>query len=192
MRRLFPILCVLALAGCEIYAVPSALVCPGTKQATFNFVGVLAPSTTTACSFASQASNPLSFSGTVAYDADGGACLSRNIPHAVLNLGTHVGDSIDVGTVDFGGGLSGCACPAGTNVQLVIAQRITGDISRDGTTPTTFDGGFLTAVSAANADGSPANLPPCACGTVEADGGCTCTIPCALQYDLQATAVQSP
>jgi len=197
MRRLVPILLAPALAGCEIYSVPSALVCPGTRVGAFSFVGTLpvtAPSTST-CSFQSQALNPVSFGGTIAFDSDGGpgACLSRDTPHAALNLGVHSGDALVVGTVDTGGGISGCACPAGTNVAMAIAQTIQGQISRDGGgVPESFSGALITAVSYVNADGTPANLPSCACGTQETDGGCSCNVPCTLQYDLQATAIASP
>ena len=185
MRRALLAACALASAGCEVYAVPAPLVCPGTRVATFSFVGSQLPN---ACSFAVQALPSPAFTGTIAYASDGGvdACLSQDQPHARLNLGTHSGDFLDVASVDLGAGLSGCTCP--TN----IAQRIQGDVLRgDGGSPVSFDGGLFTDVSAALPDGGTLQ-GDCACGTVESDGGCSCSLPCTIPYELSAKVVDSP
>ncbi|HVP68723.1 MAG TPA: hypothetical protein VMT17_15830 [Anaeromyxobacteraceae bacterium] len=184
MRKALLVACALASAGCEVYAVPAALVCPGQRQATFSFRGVQQAN---ACSFASQASPSVNFVGTLAYATDGGsdACLSQNQPHARLNLGTHTGDSIAVGSVDVGGAVSGCSCP------VTIAQRIEGDVLRgDGGSYVAFDGGLFTDVSALSVDGGSAS-GTCPCGSI-VDGGCSCELPCTIPYELSAQVVDSP
>jgi hypothetical protein len=194
MRKALLLAGALASAGCEIYAVPGAAACSGTTVASFSFAGVQAPGTTTTCAFAGptgQATTNISFTGTVTFDADGGsgACLSEDVPQALLNLGTHSGDAIDVGSVDTGAALNGCTCPV--PVVLSIAQEITGDILLgDGGTPAAFDGGMTTTVSAEYADGGSAGS--LCCGPLSADGGCSCGLPCTIDYSMTATAVVPP
>ena len=196
MPKLPLLLALAALAGCEIYSSPGPAVCPGSRVGVFSFVASLPPAS--ACSFASQALTNTSFNGTITFDADGGpgACLSLDQPHAVLNLGTHAGNALSVGSDDIGGALNGCNCPPALGaVALRIGQTFAGTISPGvDAGPDTFDGNLTTAVDAVYPDGGSADaaVANCGCGTVESDGGCSCTLPCSLVYDLAATAVFSP
>jgi hypothetical protein len=114
-------LCALLLLGCEIYAVPNPIVCPDVQQGTFDFAGdrIVLP---TDCFFAqpgnaaNQVNNPIAFTGTISFIPGGDeAALCIGAAHAVPNLGTHTGLTIDVVYVTPLN-LGGCTCPSAAAV----------------------------------------------------------------------------
>lgn len=162
-----------ALAGCEVYAVPDPLPCPGTSVGTLNFNGSLRPST---CTFAGSSNASLVFTGTVSFEPDGGAWLCVQTPHAEPRRGTHAGDAIDVSYRNPAASLAECNCP------VEVLETITGTLRRgDGGVLEGFDGGMTSAVTPSSPDAGST-----------ADGGlCGCQLPCALQYDLTAQAFET-
>jgi hypothetical protein len=105
------------LCGCEVYAVPSPLPCPGERQGVFDFAGdqVLSPGD---CFFAQpgnaayQVNNPIAFQGSVSFGpgaSDAAVCIS--VSHAVPRLGTHSGLDLDVANLALTGSVVGCTCP---------------------------------------------------------------------------------
>jgi hypothetical protein len=165
-----------ALTGCEVYSSPSLSSCPGTKVGTFNFQGNLRPSS---CAFAANGTvvSPLPFTGTFSVDADGGACLSIDVPHAKLRLGTHTGNDVVVSYRNVGGTVNPCTCP------VDVIETIQGTVYMgDGGVPTGFDGGMTSLVTPTLPDAGPA-----------ADGGiCGCGLDCALEYDVTAQPAGVP
>ncbi len=186
------------LAGCEVYAVPSPVDCPGVPQATFDFVAnqVVSP---TDCFFA-QPTNPdgtpngvyqvspsFEFPGVVSFAETGdGAALCKSVPHAIPNLGTRSGLSIDVASdaaLSVGGctcptpqdaAASGCLCapntPTTCSCPVGQRQRITGTLTPRPGGFERFDGSILYSVT-------PPPLPP---GT----NPCDCHVACTYSYAL--------
>ena len=150
------------LAACQ-QTLPA--ICPGTKVASFTFSvdgGV------SSCPFAG--SEQLDFSGTLAWDPDGGAaafCLDR--PRSVPHLGSHVGDHVTA-QVDFDGvDISSCSCLSH------VVETLEGDVVRDAQSVPV---GFLGVLTDA---ASPSLQFPPGPG-VAAD--CGCGLPCAVSYAL--------
>jgi hypothetical protein len=186
----------LLVCGCEIYAVPSAIVCPDVRQGTFDFAGdrVVLP---TDCFFAQpgnaayQIKDPIPFTGTISFIPGGNdTALCIEAPHAVPSLGTHDGLAIDVASV-LGLSVAGCTCPSTAAVTAgkcscppdsplsscscpaVIEQRIQGALQ-----PTS--GGFsgFTGVLINTVTPPPGTIPP---------DVCDCQKTCTYSYDLAAT-----
>jgi hypothetical protein len=179
------------LCGCEVYAVPSPLPCPGDRQGIFDFAGdqVLSP---TDCFFAQpgnasyQVNNPIAFQGTV--------CIS--VPHAVPRLGTHSGLAVDAAYVNLTGSVGGCTCPnqaavtagnclcppgsgtpiTGCSCPVFIEERIQGSLLPIPGGFSGFDGSQKVSVSP----------PP---GLVLQDPPCDCQVACSYAYTLAATTV---
>jgi len=190
----------LLLSGCEIYAVPSPIVCPDVRQGTFDFAGdrVVLP---TDCFFAqpgnaaNQVDNPIAFTATISFIPGGNdAALCVGAAHAVPNLGTHTGLTIDVVYVTALN-LGGCTCPSaeaatagkcscppssstpltGCSCPAVLEQRTQGDLLP-------IPGGFsgFTGVQKNTVTPPPGPTPPSVCD---------CHVACSYSYDLAATVV---
>jgi hypothetical protein len=147
----------LALAGCEVYSVPSAAECAGTKVGSF----VLALSYSGAGSTCPSvgATSAFQVGATLSWQPDGGAAICLDRPHAVPFLGTHAGDHVLVSNVDPDSPVSGCSC------LVSVVTQVEGDVVRNA------DGGF--------ADFTGAWLDALAAP----DGGdCGCGLPCQIQY----------
>jgi hypothetical protein len=172
-RRIALLAAAAALAGCEVYAVPDPLPCPGTSAGTLEFSGALRPST---CVFAGSANSTLFFTGTVAFEADGRAWLCIEAPHAEPREGTHAGDAIDVSYRYASSTLADCSCT------VAVLETVTGSLVRGvGGRLEGFAGAMTSAVEPASpgAESTP-------------DGGvCGCQLPCALEYDLTAQAIET-
>jgi hypothetical protein len=178
--RLVPLAAAALLAGCELYAVPDPFPCQGTKAATLNFSGTLRPNTCLAEVAQGANTSLFPFTGTLYLEADGGARLCREQPHAVPLVGTHAGDAVDVSHRNEGGLIQACTCA------LEVVETLRGSILRaDGGPPTGFDGGLTSAVGPfVPGGGSPPTTP---------DGGvCNCQLPCALEYDVAAEPTERP
>ncbi len=123
----------LLLSGCEVYAVPDPIPCPGDQQGVFDFSGSQILDPLPSCFFAQpgssvyQVNNPMnSFQGTISFDATGkGASLCVGNPHAAINVGTHGGpaDAPDPLRIDVYYrttlSVAGCTCPG---IPAVIAS----------------------------------------------------------------------
>jgi hypothetical protein len=186
------------LSACEVYAVPSPLPCPGERQGVFDFAAnqVQSPSD---CLFARpgpsyQVLPSFPFTASINFEATGnGAALCKQVAHALPNLGTHAGPSIDVALVtglSVGGctcldpeaaAAGGCVCPTSTpqtcSCPVVQEQRIRGDLL-----PTT--GGFSGFTGTLVYTVSPPPLPPLV-------APCDCQVTCSYSYDLGATTVSA-
>jgi hypothetical protein len=195
----------LLLCGCEVYAVPSPLPCPGERQGVFDFAGdqVLTP---TDCFFA-QPGNPsyqvrssIAFQGSVSFGpgaSDAAVCISA--PHAVPRLGTHTGPDLDVEYVNLTGSVGGCTCPSqaaadagrciacqatsgpqvtGCSCPVIISERIQGALFPFPGELSGFDGSQKVSV-----------IPPP--GLVLPDPPCDCQATCFYAYTLNAKTVGS-
>jgi hypothetical protein len=190
------------LCGCEVYAVPSPLPCPGDRQGVFDFAGdqILSP---TDCFFAQpgnaayQVNNPIAFQGTVSFGpgtSEAAVCISA--PHAVPRLGTHSGLDVDVEYVNFTGSVGGCTCPdqaaanagkclcppasgtpiTGCSCPVIISERIQGSLLPIPGGFSGFDGSQKVSVSP----------PP---GLVLPTRPCDCQETCFYAYTLAAKTV---
>ena len=198
MRIRLATLGALLLCGCEVYAVPNPIPCPGDAQASLDFAAdqvVLA----TDCFFA-QPGNPayqvagsIAFPGVISFMPEGnGAALCRTAPHAVPNLGTHTGLAIDVASVALLS-VGACTCPSAaavtagnclcppnsplSNCSCPVAQeqRIQGTLQP-------VPGGFSGFVGSLIYTVTP---PP---GSVPAEI-CDCHVTCTYSYALAAKVV---
>ncbi len=185
------------LSGCEVYAVPSPLPCPGERQGIFDFAAeqVVNPGD---CFFAQPGSPAYQVLGSIAFPATvnfaevgDGAALCKQEPHALPNLGTHTGPSIDVAseaTLSVGGctcltpeaaAAGGCLCPPNTpqtcSCPVLQQQRIQGDLVPIPGGYSGFEGTLLYTVT-------PPPLPPLA-------QPCDCHVTCTYAYALTATVV---
>jgi hypothetical protein len=119
LKRTLGAAAALLLAGCEVYAEPSPIPCPGTREGVFQFQGaIIAPA---GCTWAaSQYQTAFSFPGSISFDegTSNKAWLCVDVPHAVPREGTHtpvVGmpnlDTIDV-KYQTPIGVGNCTCPS--------------------------------------------------------------------------------
>ena len=162
------------LLGCEVYSSAPPAPCPGETVARFSLYtapdGGPAQAGST-CPFAgdpNQVLQSLAFAAELRLDADGGAALCRGTPHARQWLGTFQADRLDVAVTDVGGGTPSCSCA------LVVVERVTGDVLRDGGVPAAFTGELVDSISPAD---------PAALDGGAADGGvCGCALPCQVRY----------
>jgi hypothetical protein len=155
----------LALAGCEVYSVPSVGDCPGTKVGAFVLSLKLSDAGST-CPPPVAANPAIQVGATLSWQPDGGAAICLDRPHAVPFLGTHVGDHVLVRNVDPDVPVGGCTCP------VSVVTEIEGDVVRSA------DGGFagLAATWRDSLDGGTADAGG-------ADGGiCGCGLPCQIVY----------
>jgi hypothetical protein len=191
----------LLLAGCEVYAVPDPITCPGERQGIFDFGGVQTPSTGD-CFFAQpgnpayQVVNPITFTGTVNFGpgaADAAICISQ--AHATPRLGTHSGVSVDVAYTSLTGSVGACTCPtaeaaaAGNcscspntlencSCPVSITERIQGAL-----VPITGGYSGFTGTQVVTVQPLPTMvLPP---------QPCDCQVACTYSYAMTATAVGS-
>jgi hypothetical protein len=185
------------LSGCEVYAVPSPLPCPGERQGLFDFAAEQVV-TANDCFFAQPANaayqvlGSFGFPATVNFAAEGdGAALCKQVAHALPNLGTHTGVSIDVASeagLSVGGctcltpeaaAAGACLCPPNTpqtcSCPVVQEQRIRGDLVAIPGGFSGFEGVILYTVK-------PPPLPPLA-------QPCDCHVTCTYSYALTATTV---
>jgi hypothetical protein len=176
VRALAAAAAAVVLCGCEVYAVPSPLPCPGDRQGVFDFAGdqILSP---TDCFFAQpgnaayQVNNPIAFQGTVSFGpgtSEAAVCISA--PHAVPRLGTHSGLDVDVAYVNLTGSVGGCSCP------VIISERIQGSLLPIPGGFSGFDGSQKVSVSP----------PP---GLVLPARPCDCQETCFYAYTLAAKTV---
>jgi hypothetical protein len=195
LRLLLAAISAALLASCEVYAVPNPPDCPGLSQGAFDFAAsqVVSPGD---CFFAQPSSSvyqvlpSFGFPGVIAFDASGdGAALCKSAAHAVPNVGTHAGDSIDVASVaalSVGGctcpspeaaAASGCLCapntPTTCSCPVGQEQRIQGSLLPIPGGYAGFDGTIVYTVT-------PPQLPP---GTAL----CDCHVTCTYSYALAAT-----
>jgi hypothetical protein len=193
----------LFLCGCEVYAVPSPLPCPGERKGVFDFAGdqVLDPND---CFFAQpgnaayQVNNSIAFQGTVSFGpgaSEANLCVSR--PHAEPRVGTHSGVDIDVTYVNLTGSVGGCTCPdqraadagkciacqatsgpqvTGCSCPVIISERIQGALLPIPGGFSGFDGSQKVSVTP----------PP---GLVLPDPPCNCQATCFYAYTLTAKTV---
>ncbi len=204
VRRLAASAAAVFICGCEVYAVPSPLPCPGERQGVFDFVGdqILTPDD---CFFAQpgndayQVRNPIPFQGSVSFGpgaSDAAVCISA--PHAVPRLGTHSGLDLDVEYVNLTGSVGGCTCPdqaavaagncscppssgipiTGCSCPVIISERIQGSLLPIPGGFSGFDGFQRVSVTP----------PP---GLVLPDPPCDCQAACSYAYTLTATTVGS-
>jgi hypothetical protein len=202
LRALAAAAAAVLLCGCEVYAVPSPLPCPGDRQGVFDFAGdqILSP---TDCFFAQpgkaayQVNNPIAFQGTVSFGpgaSEAAVCIS--VPHAVPRLGTHSGLDVDVAYVNLTGSVGGCTCPnqaavtagsclcppgsgtpiTGCSCPVFIEERIQGSLLP-------IPGGFSGFGGSQTVSVRP---PP---GLVLPDPPCDCQVACTYAYALAATTV---
>ncbi len=191
----------LLLAGCEVYAVPSPIPCPGDRQGVFDFAGEQTPSPDD-CFFAQpgnpayQVNNPIAFPGTVNFGpgaTDAALCITT--PHAEPRLGTHSGVDIDVAYVNLTASVGGCTCPtaeavaaarclcppdsplSGCSCPVFLEERITGSLLPIPGGYSGFQGTQVVTV----------RPPP---GAVPAQP-CDCHVTCTYSYALTAKTVGS-
>jgi len=119
----------LLLCGCEVYAVPSPISCPGNLQGTFDFVADQIANPTD-CSFTQPPGDPASqvvpqilFVGSISF-ADGTtkpgvAALCKSVPHALPSMGEHANLAIRV-EQEFPLTVAGCTCPS---AKAAVAAR---------------------------------------------------------------------
>ncbi len=181
----------LLLAGCEIYAVPAPITCPGQRQGVFNFqAGLITPA---GCPWASsQYLQSFSFPGAISYATDGTdeAWVCVDAPHAEPRTGTHAGDQIDVAyrTVlsvgnctcpsDAARAAGGCSCPptsplASCTCPVALEEGITGTLTR-------LAGGNRFSGRQDNTVAPPPGFDLSA-------GACDCQVTCSYSYTLEAT-----
>lgn len=183
----------LLLAGCEIYAVPAPIPCPGQRQGVFTFQGALI--VPAGCPWASNQYQPaFSFPGAISFGtgASDEAWLCVDAPHAVPRTGTHAGDAIDVAyrtpvvvgnctcPTDAARAAGGCTCPptsplASCSCPVELTERVTGNLVR-------LDGGNrFSGVQSSIVD------PPA--GVDLSGGACDCQVSCTYAYTLEATSL---
>lgn len=189
----------LLLCGCEVYAVPSPVTCPGALQGTFDFVA--SQTVTPADCFFAQPSGPayqvlpsFAFAGTISFATDGttDAALCKSAPHAIPNLGTHAALVLDVAST-FGLTVNGCTCASAEAAKeaqcgcppdspssncscpVILEQRIQGDLLPIPGGYSGFQGTLTNRVLAS----------PLATTT------CDCQDPCSYAYTIAATTVGS-
>jgi hypothetical protein len=171
-RRIALLASAVSLAGCEVYAVPDPVTCPGTSAGVLEFNGTIRPSS---CAFAGSANATLVFTGTVSFEPDGRAWLCIDTPHAEPRQGTHAGDAIDVSYRNVASTLAECNCP------VDVLETVAGSLVRgDGGRLQGFTGAMTSAVAPTSPDA----------GSTPDGGLCGCQLPCALEYDLTAQAIE--
>ena len=199
MRLPIAALATLLLAGCEVYAVPDPIECPGTRQGTFDFGGtqVTSPSD---CFFAQpgnpayQVNNPITFQAVVSFGpgaADAAVCVQA--AHAVPRIGTHSALDLDVAYTNVTGSVGGCTCPSAEAVTAgsclcptssplqnclcpaVVTERIVGSLIPVPGGYSGFDGQMRVSVSP----------PP----FLNRPDVCNCQVACSYNYALTAQVV---
>jgi hypothetical protein len=187
------------LCGCEVYAVPSPLPCPGESQGVFAFAGeqVVRPGD---CFFAQpgnaayQVNNPIAFQGTVGFGPGASeAALCIAAAHAEPRLGTHSGVDIDVAYVNLTASVGGCTCPtpeaatagkclcspgatvANCSCPVFLEERVQGSLIPGA-------GGFSGFLGTQVVNVAPPPFVP----SVQA---CDCQIACSYSYSLSAKTV---
>jgi hypothetical protein len=203
------------LAGCEVYAVPSPLDCPGIRKGTFDFAGDQVPDPGD-CYFAQpdgtiyQVNDPIAFQAIIAFAETGdGAALCVTAPHAALNVGKHTSDvDIDVNysTVLSVGGCNcpsvdaanaaGCQCapdsPASNcSCPVVLVQNTKGKLEYAGDICTGFTGTMTNTVTFPPAPPGTPPSPLCDCLKSTATTPSTPATKCSYTYALGATTVGS-
>ena len=123
MTRTLAALAALLVCGCEVYAVPDPVPCPGDRQGTFGiaWIQVVSP---TDCFFAQpvgsdgqpnpayQVVSSFEFPGTVNFGPGvDEAAICITVPHAMPRLGTHSGLDLDVAYTNRTGSVGACTCP---------------------------------------------------------------------------------
>jgi hypothetical protein len=209
LRLLVAAAAAVLLAGCEVYAVPDPLPCPGDRQGVFEFSGnqVVVPGAT--CFFAVpgdpayQVVNPISFQGTINFGpVSGEAAICVSQPHALPRLGTHQSGVVQGQTVELidvryenrTGSVGACSCPSPQAVS-------------DGAClcpPNSLQGCSCPVVVEERIQGA---LAPATAGSAQTFTGtqlvtvtprvgpgatpCNCLVACTYSYDMAATAVGS-
>lgn len=195
LTRAIALAATLLLTGCEIYAEPAPISCPGRSQGSFQFQGTIA---TNGCAWASgQYNDTLAFPGSIHFDAAPSqlAWLCVEAPHAVPRAGTYAVAlpgpppvySIDVRYVAYGAVVGnctcpseqarvagGCTCPPGSltscSCPVVVTERVTGDMQQ-------LAGGMRFAgTQTVTADPPPSPAP--------VGAGCDCQTSCSFSYTL--------
>jgi hypothetical protein len=202
VSRLGAALGALLLFGCEVYAVPSPLTCPGELKGTFDFAADQVVKATD-CFFAQpgnpayQINNPIAFPGTISFATDGtnDAALCVGYPHAQINIGSHTGPDVTVGYLSPLLSVGACPCPsqkaadagrclcAPNDPQLQNCscpvnqmQRINGTLVKDAQGAiSTFQGNLTYFVF------PPVDLP--------ANDACLCQVRCEYSYALAGKLV---
>jgi hypothetical protein len=202
VRRLAGAWGALLLCGCEVYAVPSPLTCPGELQGTFNFSAQQVVKGTD-CFFAQpgnpayQVNNPIAFPGTIAFATDGttDAALCVGYPHAQINRGSHNGLEVIVQLESPLLNVGACPCPSqnaadagkcicqpndpqrqSCSCPVNQVQRFKGFLVKDGQGAISgFTGDLIYLVV------PPADLPP--------SDVCLCQVACDYSYALAGTLV---
>ena len=194
------------LAGCEVYAVPSPLPCPGERQGVFDFSATQVLSAND-CFFAQPESPAFQVLGSFVFQATvnfGPAALPDNAavciqtPHAVPREGVHSGlqdPVIDVAYSNLTGSVGACTCPSEAAVTagrcscppdspltncscpVIIVEQITGTMAGS---PGAYSGFAGTQTVHVRPLVDPLPAPACDCLT-----------PCSYSYDLTANTVGS-
>ncbi len=211
-RAALALFAALALAGCEVYAVPSPVTCPGDRIGTFNFAGVqvvpLDPPPPAGCFFADpaspvyQAKNPINFSGSFYVGAPATprpAALCIGAPHAEPRIGTLADDgTFTVAYVNLSTSIGGCTCPT---AEAVSAGRCVcpPNTPLSGCSCPVFTTETIQGQIQYDSRGFPATFtgtqavavapPP---GSPDPSAACDCQVPCSFTYDLSATVVGAP
>jgi len=211
VKKALPALAALALAGCEVYAVPSPVDCPGARVGTFDVAGdqvlPLDPPPPAGCFFADpssasyQVKQTLFFNGSlyVGGPATTAAALCIGAPHAAPRIGTIADDgTFTVSYVNLTGSIAGCTCPSSEAVTAgrcacPVNSQLTG-CSCPAVIQETIRGllqhdsqGVLTGFAGSQTvDVSP---PP---GVPSGTPVCDCQVACSFSYSLAATTVGAP
>jgi hypothetical protein len=193
LKRLLATAAALLLAGCEIYAVPSPIPCPGERQGVLTFQGVLI--TPAGCPWASgQYQTSFSFPGSVSYgtDASNEAWICVDAPHAVPRTGTHDGDDLVVAYVtpltvgnctcptDAIRAAGRCTCPptsplSSCSCPVILTETIGGHLEQ-------MPGGdHFTGVQVATVDPPP--------DVDLSAGACDCQVSCSYSYTVDAISL---
>jgi hypothetical protein len=202
VRLLLAASAIFLLVGCEVYAVPDPIACPGERQGTFDFAAIQTPSPTD-CFFAQPGFTPplyestFTFTGTVNFGpgaTDAAICVAT--AHAMPRLGTHAGLAVDVKYTSLTGSVGACTCPTpeaasagkcncspgdptqNCSCPVSITERIVGDL-----VPIT--GGYsgftgTQVVTVKPLPGLPLPAQPC-----------DCQVECTFSYAVTATSVGS-
>jgi hypothetical protein len=206
VRLLVAAVAAVFLAGCEVYAVPNPVICPGERKGLFEFTAVQITANTDGtllCPFANPADPDyqsgqvlpsFTFVAEICFAASGdGAALCPQVAHAVPNVGTHTGDTIDVGlegSVSVAGctcatpqaaAAGGCLCPTTSpstcSCPVVQRQQFGGSLLPIAGGYSGFSGTIRYTVTPPTI---PAGIEPCRCDQ-----------PCTYSYNLTATSVGS-
>ena len=105
----------LLLAGCEIYAEPAPIPCPGTRQGVFQFAGAVNVPVPVECAWAAnQYQSTLDFPGSISYGEapSMAAWLCIDAPHAVPREGDHTPDDHITVAYKTPVGVGNCTCPS--------------------------------------------------------------------------------